>query len=172
MADCGARQPGGVLRCEDELGHKGDHVAAGSAGNVRWPTSKKERQTFGKQPGRSSGGGLTTRSRPQEYRQGRLAGITDERLFQQRAAYERGERWAILTDGSKAATNAPFWCQGCGKGYYDLGIAKASLALHHVVQRSLGTKATPNNGEDHDERPQDLALICQGIGSCHDAEHE
>lgn len=108
----------------------------------------------------------------QAYRQGRLSGITDERLFQQRAAFDRGERWATLTNGEKAAVNAPYWCQGCGRGFFDWDVAKSSLALHHVVQRSLGPKATPHNGDDHDERPDDLALICQGVGSCHAAEHD
>lgn len=163
MATCRSRQPGGVMRCDAEKGHDSrgeDHWADHPDGRVTWTSRRGEKGT--RQVVRSR---VNKESAKQAYRRGRLAGIRDERLAQQRDEYElQGD-----DDCNRCSQYPPppgsSWCEHCGKA-----TPPERLQLHHYVQRSLGKRATPEDMGD--ERPEQLGLICQGPGSCHDAEHD
>lgn len=152
-AICGARQPQGVLRCELARNHErerlpvDDHGAYDGKGNwVSWASARAQREDRQQRRGR-----INRESAKQAYRRGRLDGIRDERLAQQRRA-------------SGSAGGYRNWCEHCLETK-----ATEQLRLHHYVHRSIGRRATPEDMGD--EHPEQLALICQGPGSCHDDEH-
>lgn len=162
MTECRARQPGGVLRCEAVKGHDrngADHWAWTGDTKVTWPSRRGDRVV-----GNRARGKVNAVSGKQQYRQGRLAGIRDERLHVMRKAYE-GAVPILHEDGNWRPPAGPSWCQHCHRL-----TPPERLQLHHYTQRSLGTRATPDSAGT--ENPEELGLICQGPGSCHDAEHD
>lgn len=158
MAECGAKPLHGLGSCHLDRGHGGDYHEDGTT-LQQWPTRRGDQK-----PRRQERERLKTESKKQAYRNGRLDGIRDQRLDDQRHAYLRGDiHWdptaEVLTP--PPGTN---WCERCGEA-----TAPDRLRLHHKVRRSQGVRATPE--AQGDERIEDLELICQGPGSCHDDDH-
>lgn len=171
MAYCNVRQPNGVLRCELLKGHDDDGSDHGAITHdsdmpdqVVWEFWQSERGRKGQR--RAQRQRVNRASGKQLYRQGRLAGIRDERLAMQEVLYEqRLLWWHPGSTGYGSPPPGPHWCQHCLQAK-----PAEELQLHHYTQRSLGVRATPD--DQGDERPEELGLICQGPGSCHDAEHD
>lgn len=144
---CGARQQGGVLRCDLELGHWGQHISyVGEEERAKaWENPQEERRKARRVGAKAAR--QATRVNPQSDGQA------------EREAFLAGVKAAWLS------RHPGFYpCEMCG-----LPKAHDELDLHHADERrSQGRGFRLSDGSPGVDDPTGLRLICR---SCHEEAH-